>query len=146
MRFLTTLANIPATHYSLVFPVMYIVMIFGLSSIPGSPPARDHVWLHWILGMLQNSLHIPLFAGLTWLFRWSLTAVTDNKRLLIFLAFILTVGYGIFDEWHQSFTPYRTSSFSDVMLDITGAILALWLFSKCTLAKDNTTHINYRLP
>ena len=130
MRPLITLANIPATHFSLLIPIAYMALIFGLSSIPGSPPAQDYLWLHWIFGMVKNSLHIPLFAGLAWLLRWSLTAITGNKRLLIMLAFCLTVIYGIFDEWHQSFTPYRTSSFSDLMLDTTGAILALWLFSK----------------
>lgn len=146
MHLLTTLANIPATRYSLLLPFAYMVMIFGLSSIPGSPPAHDHEWLHRIVGMLQNSLHVPLFAGLAWLLRWSFTAITENKRLLIILAFFPTIAYGIFDEWHQSFTPYRTSSLSDLMLDATGAILALWLFSKCTLAKGVATPINYRAP
>ena len=131
MQLLTTLANMPATRNSLFFPFAYMAMIFGLSSIPGSPPAHDNEWLHRTLGMLQNSLHVPLFAGLAWLLRWSFTSITDNKRLLIILTFFTTVAYGIFDEWHQSFTPYRTSSISDLMLDATGAILALWLFSKC---------------
>jgi VanZ family protein len=143
MRFFIYLANIPATRYSLFFPFAYIVLIYGLSSIPGSPPA-PHDWHHRVVGMVFNAMHIPLYAGLTWLWRWSFSALITNRRFVNILAFSLTIGCGIFDEWHQSFTPFRDSSFTDIILDATGAILALWLFSKCLLAKDVVTHINYR--
>ena len=146
MRLFTYLANIPVTRYSLVIPFAYIAVIYSLSSIPGSPPHDDRDWLHSASNILFNAIHIPLYAGLTWLWRWSLSAYSDNKWLIISLAFSLTIGCGIFDEWHQSFTPYRDASLMDLMLDATGAILALWLYSKYALAKDVTTHINYRSP
>lgn len=145
MRLFTYLANIPATRHSMLSPFAYMAAIFGLSSIPGSPPSHyEHEWLHQISIALTNAIHIPLFAGLAWLWRWSLSATMDNRRFMTSLAFCLTVAYGIFDEWHQSFTPFRTSSFMDIMLDATGAMVALWLFSKVALAKDVATHINYK--
>ena len=131
MRLFIYLANIPATRNSLTFPFLYIVFIYGLSSIPGLPPA-PHDWQHRITGMLFNAAHIPLYAGLTWLWCWSFSAMIANKWLNMMLALSLTIGCGIFDEWHQSFTPYRDSSIMDIMFDATGAILALWLFSKCS--------------
>jgi len=143
MQLFTYIANITTTRYSLIFPFVYIVMIYGLSSIPGSPPVH-HDWRHQVTGMLFNVIHIPLYAGLAWLWRWSLPVIIGNKWLIVGLAFSLTIGCGIFDEWHQSFTPYRDSSLMDIMFDASGAILALWLFSKCTLAKEAVTHINYR--
>ena len=132
MHTLAGLANRPATRHGLMIPLLYMALIFGLSSIPGIPPVHEnHHWLHRLSIMMTNAIHIPLFAGLAWSWRWSLTAVMDNTRLVIWLTFLLTLAYGIFDEWHQGFTPYRTPSLMDIMLDATGALLALWLFSRC---------------
>ncbi len=145
MHALAGLANRPATRYSLLVPLVYMAMIFGLSSIPGIPPVHEDVhWQHRLLTVLTNSIHVPLFAGLAWSWRWSLTAIMDNTRRMISLTFVLTLAYGIFDEWHQGFTPYRTPSLTDIMLDATGALLAVWLFSRCRLAKDVATPIHYR--
>jgi VanZ family protein len=47
------------------------------------------------------------------------------------VAIALTTGYGISDEWHQSFVPGRTADIMDLRADATGAILgtaACWLW------------------
>ncbi len=43
------------------------------------------------------------------------------------LALLLVVLYAISDEYHQSWTPLRTPSPADVLIDTTGAIVTLWL-------------------
>ena len=52
-----------------------------------------------------------------------------NAKPLGFLAaFCLTILYAVSDEWHQAFTPGRSPSSLDVIIDGTGGLigLALW--------------------
>ncbi len=42
-------------------------------------------------------------------------------------AWSFAVLYAATDEWHQSFEPGRTALVSDVLIDATGAALALWV-------------------
>lgn len=47
------------------------------------------------------------------------------------LSIILTGVYGLFDEYHQLFTPLRSGKMSDVVIDLAGALsssLLLWKF------------------
>jgi VanZ family protein len=43
------------------------------------------------------------------------------------LALLLTVLYGLSDEYHQSFTPGRQADPGDLLADALGALAALWL-------------------
>jgi VanZ family protein len=42
-------------------------------------------------------------------------------------SFLLAAGYGVLDEWHQSFVPGRSATLSDVVADAVGAALGAWL-------------------
>jgi VanZ family protein len=47
-------------------------------------------------------------------------------------ALLIASVYAAFDEFHQSFVPSRTASMVDVMIDCTGALIAVatcWLFA-----------------
>jgi len=50
--------------------------------------------------------------------------VKGRKKNLIFLAVIIAVFYGISDEIHQLFVPYRFFSFADILTDSAGVLLA----------------------
>ena len=43
----------------------------------------------------------------------------------MFLPLVLAIGYGLFDEIHQSFVPTRTFQVVDLVLNSAGAILGL---------------------
>ena len=51
---------------------------------------------------------------------------------VLFLAFLLTVGYGTFDEVWQAYLPNRLSSVFDLFADGIGALLVVWLWPKVT--------------
>jgi VanZ family protein len=36
----------------------------------------------------------------------------------------------VFDEWHQSFVPGRFASLTDVVLNVLGAVLGIWLATR----------------
>ncbi|MBB6176056.1 VanZ family protein [Anoxybacillus tengchongensis] len=46
------------------------------------------------------------------------------------VAWLLTLFCAMFDEWHQSFQPKRTALFSDVIIDMIGATIVLWIVWK----------------
>jgi VanZ family protein len=49
------------------------------------------------------------------------------------LTLLIAVSYAGLDEWHQSFVPLRNSSFRDVVIDASGALLAqlfVWGYAK----------------
>jgi VanZ family protein len=55
-----------------------------------------------------------------------------QRRWFLF-SFCLVVGYGLLDEYHQSFVPSRTASIFDSLIDTIGGLFALfviWLRSE----------------
>lgn len=49
------------------------------------------------------------------------------------LALLMAIAYAFSDEWHQSFVPGRSATFSDVLVDTSGALIGLlliWLGSR----------------
>lgn len=123
------LHSIPAHRLALCLPFIYMGVIFLLSSIPGAqPPVETAPWLQTINTIIYNGAHIPLFALLAWLWCWSLAGWNTPPRRRLMLAFCFTTIYGVVDEWHQSFTPGRDTSFLDVMLDMLGAYIAVCFY------------------
>jgi VanZ family protein len=57
----------------------------------------------------------------------------DNIPLLMLLSMISAALYGISDEIHQSFVPYRDGSFWDVVADILGSIGGVYAYHRLTL-------------
>lgn len=53
-----------------------------------------------------------------------------NKRIMtiVVLGCCTSLGYAIFDEWHQSWVPDRTGQWRDVLVDAIGILLAWILF------------------
>ncbi len=115
----------------ILLPVAWMGLIYGLSSIPGQlDPADPTIYrlLLWLSPAMQNVLHIPLYGALAWFCRRSLQ-VWLNWRLATVGTFVIAAGYAVYDEWHQSFVPGRYASVTDVLLDMVGVGIALWLFN-----------------
>ncbi len=118
--------------FYLALTLGYMAGIYGLSSIPGSFDPEDaglYGIIAWTPPAVQNLLHIPLFGALTWLWYRTFSALATGRRLALLGAFLLTTGYGIFDEWHQIHVPARYASFSDMLLNGIGALAAIWLIN-----------------
>lgn len=106
-----------------------MAFIFAASSVPGTQlPGR--LWdklVHFTVYALLGALFVlPLAGG-------RLSGVTLKTAAA---ALLLSVLYGLSDEWHQSFTPNRTSDPMDVVADALGAgagVLAVLLLSVVVL-------------
>jgi VanZ family protein len=99
--------------------------IFVASSIsqPPMPAGVSDVSLHAIAYFVLALLLIRALAEGRW------TGVTPAR---VILAVIITVLYGLSDEWHQSFVPSRHADVRDVVADAIGACMAavaVWAWS-----------------
>lgn len=123
-------------------PVLYMALIYWFSSIPGTATVEDpsvYVVVSWLPPRLQNLLHIPLFGVLAWLWYRSLYLWLGRNRRPQWvgaMAFLITSAYGVLDEFHQAFVPGRYASLTDIILNVIGAMLAIWLCRR--LARPTT--------
>ncbi|NCO11498.1 hypothetical protein CO038_04715 [Candidatus Pacearchaeota archaeon CG_4_9_14_0_2_um_filter_39_13] len=109
-------------NLSWAFTIIVAALIFIISSLQLQPSGIiGPVGIHAIL------YHLLAFFVLSFLLAISLTK-GKNPRLLP-LAFLLALAYAVSDEIHQLFVPGRYGSVSDVMIDATGSILAVLIYS-----------------
>jgi VanZ family protein len=103
--------------------IIYCFLIFIQSSYPSPPhiPKIPH---------MDKLAHIGIYAGLGMLFfrafrtlRW-----TDNVMLVMALSAISASLYGISDEIHQHFIPYRQADIVDALADMLGSVLGVYLY------------------
>ncbi len=109
-------------------PPLYMVLIFGLSSIPGVAQHGEFNILMHINSTWQNMLHIPLFGGLQLLWLSVFNKYWGQRWQHLLLGFVLTVGYGVLDEFHQYFVAGRYASLSDIFHDAIGALVGIGVF------------------
>ena len=111
-------------------PLLIMGILYWLSSIPGTrlPNSPELYGLfYWMPPALQNILHVPAFAALAWAWHWALSGWVRSKTAVTLLAIGVSVMSGILDEWHQSFVPGRYASLTDVLFDVAGVALGIWL-------------------
>ena len=97
--------------------ILVMFIIYLVSSTPG--PVIQQA------GLGHESLHITGHFALFFFLCISFYKATKN----ILLSIILSVIYGVLDEYHQFFTFERSPSIFDIQIDALGAIMAgivLW--------------------
>lgn len=118
----------PDRHW--VAPVLYMGMVIALSSIPGATgPETPTGPAGWIPPIVANALHVPVYAGLGFLWTYALTRgrrVTPPHVALLALA-IATI-FGALDELYQGLVPGRTTSLGDWLADAAGAAIGCTVF------------------
>jgi VanZ family protein len=87
--------------------VLYMAAIFVMSSIPGTKVPMPGLWRY------DKLLHAGAFAGLAVL----LFRARANAPLAVGMA----TAYGALDEFHQRYTPARSSDPADLAADFVGA-------------------------
>jgi VanZ family protein len=104
--------------------LLMMALIFTASSMPGTELPHFGIWdLD-----LKKGAHMLGYALLGASFMHGLTNPASPVRRLMLLATVLAGLYAMSDEFHQSFTPARTSSWIDVGIDTAGAALGAWIW------------------
>ncbi len=111
--------------------LVYMAVIYLLSAIQIDIDKETP----YILEVLTNLCHVPLFMGLAMLLLPFVRTFFDRDEerhfspwSLVFVV-LFTVVFGITDEWHQSYTG-RSSTVLDVVSDLIGGIwgVLVWGF------------------
>jgi hypothetical protein len=115
----------PSAPGGRILPVAYTAVLFGLSSIPGTATGLDGSLarlLVWMPPAVQNLLHLPEYALLSWL--WSRAGARP------WIAVTLSGCYAIFEEIYQTTVPGRYGSWTDLALDAVGIALGIVVFRR----------------
>lgn len=109
-------------YVSWALPIAYMIAIWIMSGLPSNaivelPDSKTDAFI-------KESLHLVEFAILYILFVIPL-AIGGKLTLKTSLAVaIISAAYGVTDEIHQSFIPYRSATLIDVLKDWIGVIAA----------------------
>ena len=126
-RFFTLFARVG--EKSVVFSILYMVLISLLSSIPDNDSTVVSSFLQMLDPTLQNMLHIPLFGGLALLWVLSLHNWPLAEKSVLYAGFIISSIYSLVDEAHQFLVPGRYPGLIDIILNNIGVTLAvLWCY------------------
>jgi VanZ family protein len=112
-------------------PFVWMAVIFFLSHQPtiDYPAGLD-------AKVVSTFGHIGVFAVLSVLIWWALGLSRLSLGRRAVLSVLLSLLYGLTDEWHQSFVPGRTPDMMDIVADTFGATMAMlavtWLARRCT--------------
>lgn len=98
--------------------LIVMLLIFILSSTPGKT-------LNYY-GLGAESLHISGHSIMFFLLCFAFYKAQKD----ITISILLTTIYGVLDEFHQMFTPNRSSSFFDIATDFVGALVAGFIIWK----------------
>ena len=99
-------------------PLLLMGVIFFLSDQPSLDSGLGVIDL-----VGRKLIHFAEYALLTFLWWRALVTVTTPRRAAL-LAFLLSSGYAVTDEYHQSFVEGRHASVVDVAIDTCGAAAA----------------------
>jgi len=114
------------------FPILlYCLLIFIQSSHPSPDIGPD-----WPLK--DKALHFTAYAllGALFLRAFKTTRIKHHLKLIFALSVLFSSLYGISDEIHQSFVPYRTADVMDALADIIGSIIGVYIFYQISIGKN----------
>ncbi len=107
---------------SIAAPVVYMMAIWVMSGLPHDTimdlpnNTVDH--------FLKESLHLVEFAILYVLIIYAFLANGKLTPFISLAAAIFASFYGLADEIHQAFIPYRSATLIDAIKDVTGIFIA----------------------
>ncbi|MBN1570427.1 MAG: VanZ family protein [Acidobacteria bacterium] len=101
--------------------ILFMAIIFIVSSTPGSDIPGLGAWDF----IAKKGGHLIGYALLGAAYRHALNYGNRARKRHHIPAMCMTALYAASDEWHQTFTPGRSGSFSDVGIDIAGGIIGI---------------------
>lgn len=102
---------------------IYCLLIFIQSSYPSIESVPE-------LPNIDKVFHFVAYAllGALFLRAFKTSQIKNNVKLMLILSVILSSLYGISDEIHQYFVPYRDADLMDVLADMLGGIMGVYIY------------------
>jgi VanZ family protein len=103
-------------------PFAWMGLIYGLSSMSSLPELPDTVsWYEAVDRAIMKSAHMFVYGVLAWLYLRALRHHLGHTSVLRVVSIVAAMGYGLTDEYHQTFVPGREGKLFDVGVDTVGA-------------------------
>jgi VanZ family protein len=117
--------------------ILVMALIFLASATAGSDLPKFGIWDL----VTKKGGHMFGYALLAIAYFHGLNAGKTMTRTHFIAALVLSMFYAMSDEWHQRFTPGRTPSVQDVVIDTIGAGigLAIWYWARVRFPKQQKT-------
>ncbi|WP_100332462.1 VanZ family protein [Bacillus xiapuensis] len=110
---------------STIAPFVYMAAVWILSGLPDDTIMR--LKQNETDRFVKESLHLVEFAILYVLIIIALLANGRFSRGAHLAAALVASFYGLVDEIHQHFVPYRSATVIDAVKDVTGVLICFWL-------------------
>ena len=104
-------------------PVAWMALIFFLSAQPDLPSAPGP----WLDTLLKKTGHALSYGVLSWLYWRALRQRFQATATLRVVSASLALAYALSDEYHQTLVPGRDGRLWDVVIDGSGAVVAMLL-------------------
>jgi len=90
---------------------------------------------------MDKLLHILAYALLGALFirAFKTTQIKHHLKLVLILSILLSSLYGVSDEIHQYFVPYRNADLMDILADMLGSIIGVYIYHSLINKYQETT-------
>jgi len=116
---------------------LYWLFIFILTSIPGKSIPK-------VLGGVDKIKHFGAYFVLAFLLSFALKMQNRfpivSKNSVLF-TFMITLFYGLIDEVHQIFIPGRYFDWMDLLADVIGSLIGIFL-AKIIISNNSKNNIN----
>jgi VanZ family protein len=101
--------------------IVIMAIIFSASATPGSDIPEFGSWDEFF----KKGGHMLGYALLATAFYHSLNSSKRSIKQKFILVLCIVALYAASDEFHQRFTPGRTASFRDVVIDVAGGLIGI---------------------
>ncbi|PLR85095.1 hypothetical protein CVD25_00225 [Bacillus canaveralius] len=108
-----------------LLPLAYMALIWILSSLPDN--AVVELPSSSIDRFLKESLHLIEFGILHVLLAVAYITTGKFSARTNLICALIAASYGLLDEIHQYFVPYRSATLIDFVKDVIGVITAWWI-------------------
>lgn len=113
------------------FPlIIYCLAIYIQSDFPASEHIPSFEFSDKVVHFLAYAVMGVLFYR-----AYQTLRIIDNVKLLILLSIVSATLYGISDEVHQYYVPFRDASIFDAIANTLGAVCGVYLYHRWVLHK-----------
>jgi VanZ family protein len=106
--------------------IVWMGFIFIGSSIGRIPRVGDDA----MDGLVHRAAHLLEFAVLGALLARATSKGRPVSKREIIITLLVVGFYGVSDEFHQRFTPGRSSEASSVLFDVAGGAVGVWVYRR----------------
>ncbi|MGJ7920773.1 VanZ family protein [Neobacillus sp. LXY-4] len=108
-----------------ILPFAYMVAVWIMSSMPSD--AIVELPQLSVDRFIKESLHLVEFAILYWLLVMAMLTTGKFSPTVSLICALIAGSYGIIDEIHQSFVPYRSATIIDAVKDWIGVAVSWYI-------------------